>query len=37
MTINLADLVALPASVAPLDAMFRAAYESDAAQGADDC
>jgi ribonuclease Z len=30
MTINLADLPALPATVAPLDAMFRAAYESDA-------
>jgi ribonuclease Z len=33
MTINLADLPSLPASVAPLDAMFRAAYEGDAAAG----
>jgi len=30
MTINLADLPSLPAVVAPLDAMFRAAYEGDA-------
>jgi ribonuclease Z len=31
MTVNLADLPSLPETVAPLDAMFRAAYEGDAA------